>query len=118
MNSKLYIGNLPFSTTDQELQEVFSTHGNVVSAKVITDRYTGRSRGFGFVEMGGEDEAQQAITAMNGSELGGRMLVVNEARPQERKPSFDDSRGEQSRPAMTSVGGSQETTLHESREES
>jgi RNA recognition motif-containing protein len=88
MGVKLYVGNLPFSTTDEDLQAHFSAHGNVVSAKVITDRYTGRSRGFGFVEMATQDEAQAAITACNGVEMGGRMLVVNEARPQEERRPF------------------------------
>lgn len=88
MGVKLYVGNLPFSTTDQELQDHFSPHGNVVSAKVITDRYTGRSRGFGFVEMSNQEEAQAAITALNGADLGGRILVVNEARPQEERRPF------------------------------
>jgi len=84
MSQKLYVGNLPYSTTDQELQELFAAHGAVQSANVVTDRYTGRSRGFGFVEMGSADEAQQAITALNGSDYQGRNLVVNEARPKER----------------------------------
>jgi len=84
VNQKIYVGNLPYSTTDQELQDLFATHGTVQSANVVTDRYTGRSRGFGFVEMGSSDEAQQAITALNGSDYQGRNLVVNEARPKER----------------------------------
>ncbi|RMH32673.1 MAG: RNA-binding protein [Nitrospirae bacterium] len=88
MTAKLYVGNIPFSTTDQELQNVFAQHGNVVSAKVITDRYSGRSRGFGFVEMSSVDEAQNAITHLNGTEFGGRILVVNEARPQDKRPPF------------------------------
>jgi len=88
MNAKLYVGNLPFSTSDQELQELFAQQGSVVSAKVMTDRYTGRSRGFGFVEMSTCEEAQQAISAFHGSELGGRALVVNEARPLEKKPLY------------------------------
>ena len=86
MGAKLYVGNLPFSTTDQELQACFAAHGNVVSAKVIADRFTGRSRGFGFVEMATPDEAQAAITALHGTDLGGRVLVVNEAQPQEPRP--------------------------------
>lgn len=84
MSQKIYVGNLPYSTTDQELQDLFATHGSVQSANVVTDRYSGRSRGFGFVEMGSADEAQQAITALNGSDYQGRNLVVNEARPKER----------------------------------
>lgn len=85
MGTKLYVGSLPYSTTEQELSELFSQHGTVQSAKVITDRYTGQSRGFGFVEMATGEEAQKAITALNGSPLGGRTLVVNEARPQEKR---------------------------------
>ncbi len=86
MSTKLYVGSLPYSTTDQQLSEVFSQYGTVQSAKVITDRYTGQSRGFGFVEMATNEEAQKAIAALNGSQLGGRTLVVNEARPQEKRP--------------------------------
>ena len=84
MNQKLYVGNLSYSTTDQELQELFAQHGTVQSANVVTDRYTGRSRGFGFVEMGSGEEAQQAIEALNGTDFQGRNLVVNEARPKEK----------------------------------
>ncbi|HEX5323241.1 MAG TPA: RNA-binding protein, partial [Capsulimonadaceae bacterium] len=82
MATKLYVGNLSYQTTDQELQELFSEAGNVTSAQVVTDRYSGQSRGFGFVEMATEDEAQQAIAAINGRSVGGRALVVNESRPQ------------------------------------
>ncbi|MBW8065470.1 MAG: RNA-binding protein [Nitrospira sp.] len=86
MSTKLYVGSLPYSTTEQELSELFAQHGSVQSAKVITDRYTGQSRGFGFVEMATSEEAQKAITALNGMAMGGRTLVVNEARPQEKRP--------------------------------
>lgn len=86
MGTKLYVGSLPYSTTEQQLSELFAQYGTVQSAKVITDRYTGQSRGFGFVEMATGDEAQKAIAALNGSSLGGRTLVVNEARPQEKRP--------------------------------
>ena len=89
VNQKIYVGNLPYSTTDQELQDLFANHGNVQSASVVTDRYTGRSRGFGFVEMGSAEEAQQVISALNGSDYGGRNLVVNEARPKESRPPGD-----------------------------
>lgn len=92
MGTKLYVGSLPYSTTEQELQELFAQHGSVQSAKVITDRYTGQSRGFGFVEMATADDAQKAITALNGTPLGGRTLVVNEARPQEKR-SFSGGGG-------------------------
>ncbi|HET8580304.1 MAG TPA: RNA-binding protein [Nitrospiraceae bacterium] len=86
MGTKLYVGSLPYSTTEQQLSELFAQHGTVQSAKVITDRYTGQSRGFGFVEMATGEEAQKAIAALNGTQLGGRTLVVNEARPQEKRP--------------------------------
>lgn len=80
MSTKLFVGSLPWTVTDEKLKEAFQAHGNVVSAKVVTDRATGRSRGFGFVEMGSSDEAQKAIKALNDSELGGRNIVVNEAK--------------------------------------
>ncbi len=88
MGAKLYVGNLPFSTTDQELHDHFASQGTVISAKVIADRFTGRSRGFGFVEMSSQEEASEAINALNGTDLGGRILVVNEARPLEEKRPF------------------------------
>ncbi len=93
MNEKLYVGGLPYATTEDQLQDVFAAHGTVVSARIITDKFTGRSRGFGFVEMGSADEAQQAIDALHESELGGRKLTVSEARPQERRGGFGDNRG-------------------------
>ena len=77
----IFVGNLSFSTTDDSLRELFEQHGEVTSANVITSRDTGRSRGFGFVEMANDAEAEAAITALNGAELGGRTLVVNKARP-------------------------------------
>ncbi len=82
-NKKLYVGNLPFSATDQVLHETFAQAGAVVSAKVITDRDTGRCKGFGFVEMATEAEAQEAITKFNGADYEGRNITVNEARPME-----------------------------------
>ena len=82
---KLYVGNLPFSTTEEELREIFEQHGPTVSVRVITDRETGRSRGFGFVEMGTPEEAKGAIEALSNSELEGRNLVVSEAKPQESR---------------------------------
>ncbi len=93
MNEKLYVGGLPYATTEDQLQDVFAEHGTVVSARIITDKFTGRSRGFGFVEMGSSDEAQRAIDALHESELGGRKLTVSEARPQERRGGFGDNRG-------------------------
>lgn len=96
MGNKLYVGSLPYSTTEQQLTELFSQHGTVQSAKVITDRFTGQSRGFAFVEMATSEEAQKAIAALHGSELSGRTLVVNEARPQEKR-SFGGGGGDRGR---------------------
>jgi RNA recognition motif-containing protein len=86
MGNKLYVGNLPYSFRDDDLQQAFAAHGTVSSAKVMMERDTGRSKGFGFVEMGSDAEAQTAINAMNGQQFGGRGLVVNEARPMEPRP--------------------------------
>jgi RNA recognition motif-containing protein len=82
---KLYVGNLPFSTTEDELRQMFEAHGQVSSASIVMDRETGRPRGFGFVEMANDDEARKAIEAMNNQNIGGRNLVVNEARPKENR---------------------------------
>jgi RNA recognition motif-containing protein len=81
MGKKLYVGNLTYGVTDGDLQTMFAAHGTVQSAQIIMDRDTGRSKGFGFVEMGSDQEAQAAIAAMNGKEVEGRALTVNEARP-------------------------------------
>ena len=86
MGNKLYVGNLPYTVRDDDLQQAFSAFGAVSSAKVMMERDTGRSKGFGFVEMGSDAEAQSAISGMNGQSLGGRSLVVNEARPMEPRP--------------------------------
>jgi len=86
MGNKLYVGNLPYSVRDSDLEQAFSQFGTVTSAKVMMERDTGRSKGFGFVEMGSDAEAQAAITGMNGQPLGGRSVVVNEARPMESRP--------------------------------
>ncbi|MCU0930659.1 MAG: RNA-binding protein [Serpentinimonas sp.] len=86
MGNKLYVGNLPYSVRDEDLQQAFGEFGQVSSAKVMMERDTGRSKGFGFVEMGSDAEAQSAINGMNGQMLGGRSLVVNEARPMEPRP--------------------------------
>ncbi len=83
MSSKLYVGNLPYSVTDDSLRSNFSEFGAVASAKVMTDRETGRSKGFGFVEMGSEAEAQSAIEGLNGQSVDGRAIVVNVSRPKE-----------------------------------
>jgi RNA recognition motif-containing protein len=85
MLMNIYVGNLPFSTTEEELQDLFSQFGDIRRAQVITDRETGRSRGFGFVEMDDDDEAQAAITALNAQKYGGRPLTVNEARPKNER---------------------------------
>ncbi len=92
MSNKIYVGGLPYSTTEGQLQEIFSAHGAVESARVITDKFTGRSKGFGFVEMSSGGEAQKAIEALNGTEIEGRTLTVNEARPQEKRSGFGDDR--------------------------
>jgi len=81
----LYVGSLPYSTTDAQLTDLFSQHGAVTSARVIADKFTGQSRGFGFVEMATSEEAQRAIEALNGTKLEQRTLVVNEAKPQEKR---------------------------------
>src|SRR5882762_3755827 len=81
MGSKIYVGGLPYSTTEQQLSDLFAVHGAVTSSRIITDKFTGQSRGFGFVEMSSDPEAQAAITALNGTELGDRTLPVNESRP-------------------------------------
>ena len=86
MGNKLYVGNLAYSVRDESLQQAFSQFGTVTSAKVMMDRETGRSKGFGFVEMGSDAEAQSAINGMNGQALEGRAIVVNEARPREDRP--------------------------------
>lgn len=87
---KLFVGGLPFSTNDDELEQIFAEHGTVASAKVITDRETNRSKGFGFVEFENEEEGKKAEATMNGKDVGGRNITVNEARP---KAPRDDNRG-------------------------
>ena len=96
MSVRLYVGNLPFNVTEQDLEQLFSQSGQVDSANVVTDRDTGRSRGFGFVEMETQEAADAAIQALNGYELSGRALTVNEARPKESRPArggFGGGRG-------------------------
>ena len=83
MGSKLYVGGLPYSATESQLTSLFAEHGTVESARVIADKFTGQSRGFGFVEMSTAEEAKAAITALNGSQMDGRSLTVNEAKPME-----------------------------------
>lgn len=86
MAKKLYVGNLPFNATDDELRDMFSEYGAVESATIIKDKFSGRSKGFGFVEMTSDDEAQAAISALNGQDRNGRAIVVNEARPMADRP--------------------------------
>lgn len=86
MGNKLYVGNLPYQVRDSDLEQAFGQFGQVTSAKVMMERETGRSKGFGFVEMGSDAEAQAAISGMNGQPMGGRSIVVNEARPMENRP--------------------------------
>ncbi len=105
MAKKLYVGNLPHEVTDSELQGIFEPHGSVVSAQVIVDRETRRSKGFGFVEMGSEDEAQAAIDALNGQEVGGRPLTVNIARPRENRSGGGGGGGFRSGGGFRGAGG-------------
>jgi RNA recognition motif-containing protein len=91
MGSKIYVGGLPYSATELQLQALFAPHGTVESTRVVTDKYTGQSRGFGFVEMATAQEAKAAITALNATQLDGRTLTVNEAKPQE--PRANGGRG-------------------------
>ena len=86
MGKRLYVGGLPYSTTDDELKDVFSQAGTVTSANVVIDKMTNRSRGFGFVEMSSDEEAQRAVETLNGKDLGGRNITVNEARPLSERP--------------------------------
>lgn len=92
-NKKLYVGNLPYSSTEDQLKELFAQAGTVESARIITDKYSGRSKGFAFIEMSSVEEAQKAIQTLNKYELDGRALAVSEARPQEDRPRFGGGRG-------------------------
>ena len=82
----IYVGNLPYTATDTDLREAFGAFGTVESARVITDKFTGQAKGFGFVEMSTDDESKAAIAALNGTQMGGRTLTVNEAKPREERP--------------------------------
>ena len=93
MGRKLYVGNMSYDMDSSSLQELFSAHGTVTSAEIISDRDTGRSKGFGFVEMGSDQEAEAAIAALNGQEHGGRALTVNEAKPKENRSGGGGGRG-------------------------
>src|SRR5271167_5019719 len=94
MSNKLFVGNLSFETTENDLQDAFAAHGTVVEANLMTDRVTGRPRGFGFITMGTAEEAQKAIAALNGSQLGGRALTVNVAKPREERTGGGGGRRE------------------------
>ncbi len=89
MGTRLFVGNLPFSTSEDSLRELFSPYGEVVECHLVTDKFSGRSRGFGFVQMGTQDGANKAIVETNGKEIDGRKLTVNEARPREERPDGD-----------------------------
>jgi len=106
MGNKLYVGNLAYGVRDEELQQAFAPFGTVSSAKVMMDRDTGRSKGFGFVEMGSDAEAQAAINGMNGQALDGRAIVVNEARPREERPGGFGGGGSRSGGGGYGGGGS------------
>ncbi|MBI3014273.1 MAG: RNA-binding protein [Candidatus Tectomicrobia bacterium] len=96
MGSKIYVGGLPYSATEQQLNALFATHGTVESARVVTDKFTGQSRGFGFVEMSTAEEAKAAISKLNSTQMDGRTLTVNEAKPQEPRSGgggFGGNRG-------------------------
>ena len=105
MGNKLYVGNLAYSVRDEDLQQAFAQFGTVTSAKVMMDRDTGRSKGFGFVEMGSDAEAQSGINGMNGQAIDGRALVVNEARPREERPGGFGGGGGGGRPPGAGGGG-------------
>ncbi|MBN2055805.1 RNA-binding protein [bacterium] len=98
MNNKVFVGNLPFDVSEDALRDFFEADGHrVESVRIITDRFTGRSRGFGFVELEEGDDVQRAITSLNGKELMGRSLVINEANERPRKPRFQNNRDDQNR---------------------
>ena len=105
MGSKLYVGNLSYNTTSSDLEQLFGQHGTVQSAEVIQDRDTGRSKGFGFVQMGADGEAQAAIAALNGQESDGRALTVNQAKPREDRPRGGSGGGRGGRGGYGGGGG-------------
>ena len=92
-NKKLYVGSLPFSTTEEELHELFSSFGPIASVRIVTDKFTGMSKGFGFVEMENADDARKAVEGLNGKALNGRTLIVNDARPEQPRAPRRDDRG-------------------------
>jgi RNA recognition motif-containing protein len=105
MSTKLFVGNLSFNTTENELQDAFAAHGTVTETNLMVDRMTGRPRGFGFVTMSTPEEAQKAIEAMNGAQVGGRALTVNIARPKEERPSGGGGGGGYGRGPRRDYGG-------------
>src|SRR5436309_10636683 len=105
MSAKLFVGNLSFNVTENDLQDAFAAHGTVVETNLMLDRATGRSRGFAFITMGTPEEAQKAIDALNGKELGGRALTVNVARPREERPGGGGGGGGGRRPYGGGGGG-------------
>ena len=106
MGTKLYVGNLSYDIKNDDLEQMFAVHGTVTSAQVITDRETQRSKGFGFVEMGSDQQAQAAISELNGKSIDGRALTVNEARPQEPRTTGGGSGGQRRGPGGGGRGGS------------
>ncbi len=93
MGKKIYVANIPFNVTEQDVRDLFSDHGEVVSVKIITDKFTGQAKGFGFVEMGSEDDANKAISELNGKPFMGKTLTLAEARPQQPRTGFQDRKG-------------------------
>ncbi|MEW6417572.1 MAG: RNA-binding protein [Nitrospirota bacterium] len=93
MGKKIYVANIPFSATEQDVRDLFSDYGEVVSVKIITDKFTGQSKGFGFVEMGSEDEAKKTISELNGKPFMGKTLTLAEARPQQPRAGFQERKG-------------------------
>ncbi len=112
MNTKLFVGNLSFNTTENDLHDAFAAHGTVVEANLMVDRMSGRPRGFGFVTMSTPEEAQKAITAMNGASLDGRALTVNIARPKEERPSGGGGRPRRDFGGGGGGGGGASCTYH------
>src|SRR3989338_6714636 len=105
MSKRLFIGGLPYATTSEELGAAFSKAGTVASATVITDKFTGRSRGFGFVEMSNDEEADKAIATLNNSDLGGRTIIVSEARPNPKDGGRAEKRQNKKQPPTSKCGG-------------
>jgi RNA recognition motif-containing protein len=93
MAKRLFVGGLPWAVNDQKLEEIFSQYGKVTYSKVITDKYSGRSKGFGFIEFETDEEADKATKALNGTDMEGRKIAVNEARPMEPRPSYNNNKG-------------------------